>query len=410
VTQNIHQSTKPIESIGEFTRHVEQIRKRWDFDDDNPTSPWYRGQQRKHWPLLPTIMRNGLFNRDRSQAFDLETESEIREEFAVRGPALSGVETIPQNEWDAYFLMQHYGAPTRLIDWTESPLIALYFAVRDNPGYYDSAVWILDPFELNQRVIDREEVIAPSAPGTSKAAVKKVSQWLPGRFTSSRTMPKDPVAVLPTHFVRRISSQKSCFTIHGIKSNGFDKFQHKNPCLKRIVIPGFAAPSIRRSLQTQGIDETTIFPDLEGLGRALATKWQRARREAAHDNVYSRLKPSPMTKNGVGVFAIKPIPKGAKIFVGENEEILWTDRRYLPKLRSIRKLYDDFCIIRGERYGSPTCFNRLTVAWFLNESDKPNIRCDENYDFCALRNIRSGEELTVDYDTYSDRPEHHKKP
>ena len=59
--------------------------------------------------------------------------------FAPTG--VSGSEALPPNNWDLYFLMQHYGAPTRLLDWTESALIALYFAVRDNPGYYDSAVY-----------------------------------------------------------------------------------------------------------------------------------------------------------------------------------------------------------------------------------------------------------------------------
>jgi len=396
--------SQPIKNLAEFARRIEQTREKWGFDKGNPASPWYRGQQRKHWQLLPCIMRDGLFDRTGRHGFDLETESEIREEFVVRAPALSGTESIPQNEWDSYFLMQHYGAPTRLIDWTESPLIALYFAVRDNPGYYDSAVWMLDPFALNMRVIDRNEVIAPSAPGTSKTAVKKVSRWLPGRFTSARNVPHEPVAVLPTHFVRRISSQKSCFTIHGAKSNGFDKFQSKNSCLQRIVIAGFAAQDIRNDLQVQGIDETTIFPDLEGLGRALATKWKSLRRESAHENVYARVKPSSLTKNGVGVFAIRSIPKGKQIFAGENEEILWTEKRFLPKSRAMKKLYDDFCIIKGGRYGSPTCFNRLTAAWFLNESKKPNIRCGENYDFLALRDIRSGEELTVDYSTYSDPP------
>jgi SET domain-containing protein len=50
----------------------------------------------------------------------------------------------------------------------------------------------------------------------------------------------------------------------------------------------------------------------------------------------------------------------------------------------------------------------LTPAWFLNESKKPNTRCDDNYDFYTLREIRPGEELTVDYETFSDYPDGHK--
>src|SRR5271166_2022212 len=146
--------------------------------------------------------------------FDRKSEDEIREEFATRAPALSRFEAIPAGDWDFYLLMQHYGAPTRLLDWTESPTIALYFALRDNRGYYDSAVWMLDPYKLNERVVKNEEVVSPGAIGVSRADLKRVLPWLPGRWTR-KAIPDYPLAIFPTHIARRISSQKSCFTIHG---------------------------------------------------------------------------------------------------------------------------------------------------------------------------------------------------
>jgi hypothetical protein len=72
----------------------------------------------------------------------------------------------------------------------------------------------------------------------------------------------------------------------------------------------------------------------------------------------------------------------------------------------LRKLYEDFAVVRAGRYGCPPSFNRLTMAWFLNEpktGDRPNVGCDaQSYDFFALRNIKTGEELTVDYSKYSE--------
>jgi hypothetical protein len=301
--------------------------------------------------------------------------------------------------------MQHYGAPTRLLDWTESPVIALYFAVRDNPGYYDSAVWMLNPYELNKRVARKREVIAPSAPGANPKDSARVSPWLPARW-SKKDIPAYPLAVFPTHIARRISSQKSCFTIHGKQETGFSRFAAgAKPCLTEIIIPGHVVRSVRLDLQNYGIDDTTIFPDLEGLGRALVTSYRDTKTDSPHRGVFVRLKPSTLHKGGVGVFAIRRIPRNTRLFADENEEVYWMPKKSLPKSGPLRKLYGDFAIIKGKRYGCPTSFNRLTPAWFLNESKSPNTRCDDNYDFYTLREIRAGEELTVDYETFSDYPD-----
>ena len=292
-----------------------------------------------------------------------------------------------------------------MLDWTDSPAIALYFAVRDNPGYYDSAVWMLDPYELNKRVTGKGDIVAPSAPGANPKDVERVNPWLPPRWTKKHP-PEEPIAIFPTHIARRISSQKSSFTIHGYKESGFLKFQaSKSPCLMRIVIPGHTVRDIRLDLQNYGIDDTLIFPDLEGLGRALVTSYRDVKIDRPHNGVYVRLKPSKLDKNGVGVFAIKRIPKGTRIFADENEELCWIPKSSLPKQGPMRELYDAFAVIEADdRYGCPTSFNRLTPAWFLNESKTPNTKSDENYDFHSLRDIAAGEELTVDYSTFSRYP------
>jgi hypothetical protein len=189
-----------------------------------------------------------------------------------------------------------------------------------------------------------------------------------------------------------------------------DRLQNKSgQLLVKIAIPSFRVRGIRKELETQGIDEVTVFPDLDGLGRALCSRWRLDSPTPPHENVYTRLRPSNTAKGGVGVFAIRRIRKGKPLFLGDNEEMLWVEKETFSKQpKQVRKLYGDFAVVRDGRYGCPQNFNRLTVAWYLNEpapGTGANVRCArETLDFFALRDIREGEELTVDYATYSDSP------
>ncbi len=125
-----------------------------------------------------------------------------------------------------------------------------------------------------------------------------------------------------------------------------------------------------------------------------------AAKKPPHYGVYTRLAPSGL--HGIGVFAIKPVPKGTYIFYGDDAPLAWLEKIKIQKLPpEIKKLYMDFCVRRGTKYGCPKNFNQLTVPWYLNHSKHPNVGCDKKYNFFTLRNIRKGEELLADYSTYS---------
>jgi SET domain-containing protein len=120
-----------------------------------------------------------------------------------------------------------------------------------------------------------------------------------------------------------------------------------------------------------------------------------------HTNVFVRLAPSSI--HGVGVFAIRPIKKGIYVFGIDDSEIVWVKKSATKNLsKEIKKLYEDFCILKNGKYGCPDNFNNLTPTWYLNNSKNPNLAADNEYRFYAIRNIKRGEELTADYDTYSD--------
>jgi hypothetical protein len=114
-----------------------------------------------------------------------------------------------------------------------------------------------------------------------------------------------------------------------------------------------------------------------------------------------------------------PLPNGIMVATfylrrGRREPqraIRWIRAEDLPKEDCLREFYKKFAIVtngndgRPKRYGCPRNFQRLTMSWYLNDpkaGEVPNVTCDENYEFWSARNIRCGEELTVDSTTYSD--------
>lgn len=122
-----------------------------------------------------------------------------------------------------------------------------------------------------------------------------------------------------------------------------------------------------------------------------------------HEHVYVRLGPSPI--HGVGVFAVRDIPRGTPVFGDDDQPVIRVPARLVRRLRAeSRTLYEDFCVLRGNEYLCPPSFNLLTVSWYLNHSDTPNTRCDQDLRFVATKRIRKGEEVTADYRTYSDDP------
>jgi hypothetical protein len=232
--------------------------------------PWFRGQRCADWPLQPSFYRyypqpwpvkHGQRNLD----------AELQQEFVMRAPSLTNVH--PQNPWEWYFLMQHSGAPTRLLDWTEGALIGLYFAIRDNEENENAAVWLLDPWWLNKQVVRHSEVIPPGAHiGMAKADAKRYQRWLPDRFKPNVDLPDLPVAVYASHIAPRISTQRSCFTVHGSQIAGLEHVadNRKSRLIKVTIDHGFIK-KMRQELVTCGIDEVTIYPDVDGLGRSLTT-------------------------------------------------------------------------------------------------------------------------------------------
>jgi SET domain-containing protein len=125
------------------------------------------------------------------------------------------------------------------------------------------------------------------------------------------------------------------------------------------------------------------------------------KRSLPHEGVYARIGRSRL--HGVGVLAIRDIPAGTLVFRGESERVAWVSRAKVRRLpAAVRSLYEDFGMVWRDQLAVPPSLNRLSVGWYVNHSDRPNLEAGDDGRFRSMRRIRKGEELTADYRTFVD--------
>jgi hypothetical protein len=162
-------------------------------------------------------------------------------------------------------LAQHYGLPTRLLDWTQNAGIALYFACLDPRT--NGLVFILNPVNLNRKA-DRKKarVLDPHED------VKTITPYLrlSARVYPSGTHSLPTVAINPLWNSERIIAQKGAFTLHGSKMFALDGDQA--PGLMCLPILGQHKERLRSELERVGVDEMSIFPEPEHVANYLRRK------------------------------------------------------------------------------------------------------------------------------------------
>src|SRR5271165_1948883 len=129
-----------VESLDQFVKVVSARARKWQGMWDRRTEsawlPWFRGEEDAAWP---TALKPKLYRTKHKLKEVLRQEQDLRLEFKRRGSQLAG-EGKPTDHWERYFLMEHYGVPTRLLDWSDGALVALYFALKQVKGSHDAAV------------------------------------------------------------------------------------------------------------------------------------------------------------------------------------------------------------------------------------------------------------------------------
>lgn len=222
---------KVVRSLGEYFETVRRIRGRWKVAKRYEL--WFRAEDAAHKEtrLQPGIYRPRESGRRKSVKRLLALENELYEEFRRCASQLSDIRPNDEEEWewDSYFLMQHHGVPTRLLDWSDGALIALHFAVRDKPipPRTGSIIYILDPYWLLEH-LDKEPD-RKGAQGRWKKYCDKhphdteESDWdrlyLPYDDDDEPdpllTTPEIPLLWDSPHLSRRVAAQRSRFMIFG---------------------------------------------------------------------------------------------------------------------------------------------------------------------------------------------------
>lgn len=163
-------------------------------------------------------------------------------------------------EW--LLLARHYGLPTRLLDWSYSPLIALFFAVED-PRYNDSdgCIWALWSTELNLEQLGHHKLVDPSWPHVQEILEVACSGATQGTLPIA-------LAIAARQIDLRMLAQQSTFTMHGNDADVRDIGSTKT-ILAQCVVPAQCKASIPKLLYRLGISRSMVFPDLAGLSREL---------------------------------------------------------------------------------------------------------------------------------------------
>jgi hypothetical protein len=181
----------------------------------------------------------------------------------------------PDSIWQWLAVAQHHGLPTRLVDWTYSPLVALHF-VTDTPSDMDrdGAVWCVNFIQAKAQLPKRLRQILDDE------ASDAFTVDMLGDVETLRefdALGRDPFLLFlePPALDARIVNQAALFSVMPSPSASLDSWLAAHPQLcRRVVVPAELKWEVRDILDQSNINERTLFPGLDGLSRALARYYQ----------------------------------------------------------------------------------------------------------------------------------------
>lgn len=288
-----------INSTDEYVRVIGDIHKKYKnhmYHTPAATEYIFRGIENEKYSLLPGLFRKypGREKSDRTDYLQdfknyltFGSEKCILDEFKNEAVAYANTK-FEHNALEWLVLAQHYGVPTRLLDWTSNPLVALYFACESN-SEYDAVVWIcnISNYKYYFRINPSQDHLAY----INNAVEKMLSDDYPSDKT---TLLKYPIIFLPTYHYPRMSAQSSYFMVWGYEDKPIEKLMTENAymtrnaepveygindipsekCMMRVFVHHSQKQLLIRELDQLGINAKTLFPGLVGIGKYIERKFR----------------------------------------------------------------------------------------------------------------------------------------
>lgn len=287
-----------IHTVTEYIATIDKLKDNYTYEvsAEIPTLPdhkyvhlpkfIYRGHSNhEKYQLVPGVFRWKKLSDGHEVGEYSQLEYNILEDFISE--SCRYIKNVPINDVAAWLeIAQHFGAPTRLLDFTENPLVALYFACSGTTES-DASVWIVNEPFYNQLYFGAPLLYASH----TNQLIGDIINW---DVMLQQYPPADhvqysryPVIYRPAHREERMSTQSSVFMLWGalrmpltniISPDNYMSFDKKpekpqNGVLTHIIIPNDAKKQILSQLDELGVNEKFIYPGLDGVGKYIKAKY-----------------------------------------------------------------------------------------------------------------------------------------
>lgn len=236
--------TTTIQSLSEYIDYINNL-------EHQHIAQWlYRGHSDEAYCLVPSLYR---IEKEKMFADYDNKENYLMEQFKIEARPFLTFEPKNEDEWLA--IAQHHGLPTRLLDWSMNPLIALYFAVKDHDNKKNANVWLFGIFSTNN--------------------CWEESNWIDRKVHIHDIANQNRIILFPPYIDKRIINQSGCFTKHYLEKNNsvkplneMDKYTVFGK-FDKVTIKKDSKKKILNELYYFGIHEGLVYPGLDGIAKRL---------------------------------------------------------------------------------------------------------------------------------------------